>query len=371
MVINSVLKKAERLVSLDFFRGLVIVLMILVNNVWGDTYPPLQHASWNGWTFADTVFPFFLWIIGVAMVFSFTKRINGRHSKKELFLHILKRSLILFAFGFFLNLFPYFDFAAVRIPGVLQLIAITYFFAGVIFLYTRPKWQVVLTVFILLASALMIKFVPVPGYGSGVLEPERNLAHYIDGLLLKGHMWEQTKGWDPEGLFSTFSAISTVLLGVLMGHLLISKRNKIQKAGLMALSGIVFMMAGYVINIWLPINKNLWTSSFSIFMAGLASVIFSVSYWLIDIKGCKKWSFPFVICGLNAIALYMFSSIVSRLLLLIKVNGGTTLYFVIYKNLYLQIAAPIIASLLFAFTHVLIIFLAAYVMYKNKLFLKI
>lgn len=370
MSINVNIEKTERLVSLDFFRGVAIVLMILVNNVGGDAYKFLRHAMWNGWTLADAVFPFFLWIIGVSMVFSFTKRIKKDQTRGELFKHVLKRSIIIFALGIFLNLFPYFNFTTVRISGILQLIAVTYFFASMLFLFTKPKWHVVLTILLLIISGLILKFAPVPDYGPGILEPGKNFAHYIDSTLLKGHMWEQTKTWDPEGLFSMFSAISSVLLGILTGHLLISKRNKIQKTKFMLSSGIVLIFVGYVLNIWLPINKSLWTSSFSVFMAGLALIFLAISYWLIDVKEYRKWSFPFVICGLNAITLYLFSSIISKLLFIINVNGDS-LYAFIYQNLYFQLATPKNASLLFALTHVLFIYLVAYIMYRKKLFLKI
>jgi predicted acyltransferase len=370
MASNLSLEKSERWVSLDFFRGVAILLMILVINIVGDAHGFLVHSSWHGWTLADTVFPFFLWIIGVAMVFSFTKRIKNGYAKKELFKHVLKRSVTLFAFGLLLNLFPYFNLPNVRISGVLQLIAVTYFFASMIFLFTKPKWHVVFTVFLLIFSGLMLKFVPVPDYGLGILEPGKNFAHYIDSMLLKGHMWEQTKTWDPEGLFSMFSAISTILFGILTGHLLISRKNKIEKTKLMVLSGIILIILGYVVNIWLPINKSLWTSSFSLLMAGLASIILATSYWIIDIKGYRRWSFPFVIYGLNAITLYLVSSIISKLLFVIKINGDT-LHSFVYQLLYLQIATPKNASLLFALTHVLLIYLLAYIMYKKRLFLKI
>ncbi|MFC2135654.1 acyltransferase family protein, partial [Bacteroidota bacterium] len=370
MGINSVFEKKERLVSLDFFRGAAILLMILANNVGSEGYSFLRHAAWNGWTLADTVFPFFIWIIGVAIVFSFTKRISKGHTKKSLFSHVLKRSAIILALGLFLNLFPYFNFSAFRISGVLQLIAVTYFCASMIFIYTKPKWHVILTVLLLLSSGLLLKFAPVPNYGSGILEPGKNFAHNIDSMFLKGHMWEQTETWDPEGIFSIFSAISTMLLGIITGHLLIGKKNNVQKTKLVLLSGIVLVIIGYIINIWVPINKSLWTSSFSLFMSGLASVIFAVSYWVIDVKKCKKWSFPFVICGLNAITLYLFSGIISKLLFIIHINEDT-LYTFINHFLYLQIATPKNASLLFALTNVLLIYLVAYFMYKKKIFIKI
>jgi len=340
-------KLGSRLVSLDAFRGLAIVLMVLVN-VGGLSFSQLQHSSWNGLTIADAVFPFFLWIMGVSMVFSFSKRIKEAQSKRELFLHILKRSAILFAIGFFLNLLSNFDFSTVRIFGVLQRIAMTYFLAGIVMLYFKPKKQAIIAVALLIAYWLLLKLVPVPGYGAGVLEVGKNLPQYVDTALLKGHMW-QPYG-DPEGLLSTIPALATVLFGVLIGNYLVADNEK-RKAPPIFLFGVGLSAAGYAMGFWLPINKQLWTSSFAVLTAGLACVILSIGYWLFDLNSNKLWSSPFVVFGRNAISVYVLGILISSLLYIIKPSWN--------------------ASPLFVLSYVLLLFAVAYVMYRNKFFLKI
>ena len=207
----------DRLVSLDVFRGATMASMILVNNpgLWTAAYAPLLHVPWHGWTFTDLIFPSFLWIVGLAMTLSFARRVARGENRSRLLLHAGRRALILFAVGLFLGGFPFFHLATLRIPGVLQRIAVCYLAAAAIFLFTRVRGQIAWTAALLAGYWALLAWAPVPGHGAGKLEPVGNIAQHIDNLLLAGHMWSRTKVWDPEGILSTIPAIATTLLGVL------------------------------------------------------------------------------------------------------------------------------------------------------------
>jgi predicted acyltransferase len=286
-------KLSDRLISLDVFRGLTIAGMILVNNpgTWSKVYKPLLHAPWNGWTPTDFVFPFFLFIVGVAMSLSLTKRIERGDSKSQLYAKIVRRTLIIFTIGLFLSLFPEFNFTEVRIPGVLQRIALCYFFASVIMVEANKKWQIGWTISLLAAYWILVKLVPVPGYGAGVLEAKGSLCWYIDSNLLAGHTWKGAPalGFDPEGILSTLPAICIVMFGIFAGDWIRSNREQYEKVSGLFVAGIIGLVLAEILKGWLPINKNLWTSTYSIFMAGMALIFLAMCYWLIDIKGYKSW----------------------------------------------------------------------------------
>jgi predicted acyltransferase len=357
-----------RLESLDVFRGATIAAMILVNNpgAWSAVYPPLRHAEWHGWTFTDLIFPFFLWIVGVAMTLGFAKRVERGDDRRKLFLHALRRAAILFALGLLLNGLPFFHLATWRIPGVLQRIAVCYLAAALIFLWTSWRGQAVWTIALLAVYWVLI--------GPGGVEKGANLARYIDGLLLDGHMWSQTLTWDPEGVLSTLPAIATTLAGVPTGHLLRSGRGAAEKTAWMFVSGNALLVAGIVMNVWLPINKNLWTSSYSVFMAGMALNVFGVCYWLVDVKGYRKWTRPFAIYGMNAIAVYVLAGVLEVLLDLIQVAGPSqpvSLHEWLFQRLFAPLARPPNASLLWALSFVALLYLVAYGMYRRKWFVKV
>ena len=379
-------KPTQRLVSLDAFRGATIAGMILVNDPgdWSYVYPQLRHAAWSGWTFTDWIFPFFLWIVGVAMTFSFARRVEEGGDKKKLMGHVLRRSVIIFALGLFLAAFPFgllwghsFSLSTLRIPGVLQRIAICYLVASVIFLTTGVRGQIAWIVGLLAGYWAMLMLIPVPGYGAGFLEPTGNLCWFIDSNLLAGHTWSgaPAPGFDPEGILSTLPAIATTLFGVLTGHWLRTERSKEEKTAWMFVCGNVLLLLGAILDMWLPINKNLWTSSYSVFMAGWALVCLAMFYWLIDVKGYTRWAKPFVIYGMNAIAIYVLAGLLGKTLYLIQITAsdGTTqdLKDVIYQNVFVPLASPINASLLFAIAFVLVTYVVAWAMWKKKWFLKV
>jgi len=366
----------KRLISLDVFRGATILSMILVNNPgsWSYVYGQLGHAPWHGATFTDVIFPFFLYIVGVAIVYAFSKKIEVTAPKKELYMKVIRRTLIIFALGLFLNGFPYFNFGEIRIMGVLQRIALCYFFASVIFLSGGIRWQAIWTVALLFVYWGFMALFPVPEIGAGVLEPGKNFAHWFDRFFLEGHMWAVTETWDPEGLFSTIPAISTTLLGVLTGHWLRSKREPRDIVLGMLLVGNVLVLLGAIWGEYFPINKNIWTSSYVVFMGGLSLICLAFCYYLIDIKGYKKFTQPFLVYGTNAITVFVLSGIFARLLNIITVTSeGETMPIkaYIYETIYVPLFGYMNGSLAFAITFIVIMYLLMLILYKNKIFIKI
>jgi len=368
----------ERLMSLDAFRGATIAGMMLVNNpgTWSAIYPQLEHAEWNGWTFTDWIFPFFLWIVGVAMTMSFAHRQVRGDTKKQLLIQVVKRSLIIFGCGLFLAGFPFFHLSTIRIPGVLQRIAVCYFIASLIVLYTKNIRTVAYwLVGFLISYWLMMKLIPVPEIGAGVMERGKNFSAYIDSIFLSGHMWGYTKTWDPEGIVSTLPAVATALFGVMTGHYLRSQHSKEEKTAWMFVAGNILLFLGALLDMWLPINKSIWTSSYSIFMAGWALVCFAMFYWIIDVKGYKRWAKPFIIFGMNAITVFVISGMVGRLYgSVIKLNqpdgSEISLQGYIFRTFFLPLASPINASLIYAICFLLFLYLIAWIMWTRKWFLK-
>lgn len=370
------MEKQERLLSLDFFRGVTIAGMILVNNPgnWGHVYPPLLHAKWHGWTPTDLIFPFFLFMVGISISLAFASKKERQEPKKDIYKKITRRTIVLFGLGLFLSGFPFFDFSTIRIPGVLQRIAVCYFIATIIFLHGSIKTQVLWAVGLLLAYWGAMEWVTVPGFGAGLYDKGANFSAYVDSLFLEGHMWKSTKTWDPEGIFSTLPAISTTLFGVLTGHLLRSKKEKIEKATLLFLFGNIAIAIGLAWQNWLPINKSLWTSSYAVFMSGMALVMLGISYYLIDVKGWQKGIKPFRVYGMNAITVFVLSGLVGRLLYLIKwqsESGLLTLKGWLMNIFFLSWLSPINASLAYALSFIFISYWAMYFLYKKNIFIKV
>ena len=365
------------MLSLDVFRGITIAGMILVNNpgTWSSIYWPLEHAEWNGWTPTDLIFPFFLFIVGISITLAFGRQIESGKDETDLLLKVLRRSAIIFALGLFLNGFPYFNLAQIRIPGVLQRIAVCYLVASLIFLKTRWQTQAITAAVLLLLYWVLMTVVPVPGYGAGDLSKEGSLAAYIDRWLLGPHIWKQGKVFDPEGLLSTMPAIVTTLAGVLTGHWLRSGRTQLEKVGGLFFAGACAVTVGWAWHYWFPINKSLWTSSYAVFTAGMALQLLAICYWLVDIKGYKRWAKPFIIFGVNALALFVFSGLLARLMGIIKVPNGDgssiALQPFIFKNLFASWAAPINASLCYAIVYIFFWLFLMWLLYRKRIFIKV
>ncbi len=342
----------QRLASLDIFRGITIATMILVNSPgsWSHIYAPLAHAEWHGFTPTDMVFPFFLWISGVAMTLSFARRKTGGAGRANLLLHTARRSATIFAIGLMFNLIPHFDFAHVRVPGVLQRIGVCYFFATLIYLYTSRRGQIAAVIGLLAFYLGIMFFYPFPGATADRWSIDSNAARYFDGILLEGHMWSKTRVWDPEGALSTIPAIATVLCGILATQYL--------------KSGLILAAAGLLMSLVIPINKSLWTPSFVLVMAGFASMIFGALQWWIDEKGNRNgWKF-FEIYGTNAIVSFVLSGAIARILGM--TGTGKTIF-----DLLCTIASPINASLLYALLNVAACFSVVYLLYRKRILVRL
>jgi predicted acyltransferase len=367
--------KPERLISLDVFRGMTIAGMIIVNSPGSSdyVYPQLAHADWHGCTFADFIFPFFLFIVGVAVTLSLSRRKMAGDNQTKLLLRIFTRSAVIFLLGLLLGFFPQLDFSGITFTGVLKRIAVVYFFTALIFLKTSLKSQAIIAGLFLIGYWVLLTFIPVPGIGPANLGKETNLAAWIDNLLLKGHLSNGT--WDSLGVLSTVPAISNALLGVLTGHLLMSDKDKLTKTVIMFVAGNILILAGYFWDFWFPINKNLWTSSLVLFTCGFALNFLALCYWIIDIKGYKKWTKPFLVFGMNAITVYFLAVLVGRYLKYIKITDSdgsiVNLKVFIYNNLFLPFLDPVNASLAYSLVYTLLWLGLMWILYARKIFIKV
>jgi predicted acyltransferase len=374
-----------RLTSLDAFRGFTIAGMVLVNNPgdWSHLYAQLEHARWNGWTFTDCIFPFFLFIGGVSMALSLGRLAAAGADKPRLLAKLAKRAMLIFLIGFILNFLPYFNLEKVRIPGVLQRIALCTLLAAPIVVYCGWRAQLAIIAGLLtLYSALML-LVPVPGIGAGVLEPGMDFGAYIDRMLLGQHMWVQSKTWDPEGLVSTLPALCSQLFGVLAGRWLASAVPRTEQTVWMLLAGLLFLCLGAVFDtILMPINKSLWTPSYCLLMTGWALVVFASFYWLLDVAPHKavreaavRWTKPFVIYGMNALFVFALSGFIAKMFGFIKFAQADGSKVSLGKLLYAPIRdlpiGPVNTSLLYAVLFNLAMFSLAWFMWRHKWFVKV
>jgi predicted acyltransferase len=371
----------QRLISLDVFRGLTIGAMVLVNNpgTWSAVYGPLEHAAWHGWTFTDTIFPFFVFIMGIAVPIALEKRKAAGQVGADLYLKLLQRTVSLFGLGLFLAFFPFYnwmkaewiDLGHLRIMGVLQRLALCYFFASVLFLWLKPR------------GLLIAAFVLLSGYwglmiwgGNGDLSVEGNFSGLIDRMILGPHMWKGSEFYDPEGLLSTLPAISTCIFGVLTGQLIASHKTPEGKVAEMFVWGFALLALGWMWSAFFPINKGLWTSSYSVFMSGLAMCVLAACYWIIDIKGWKAWTGPFVVFGVNALALFVGSGMMGRLLNMIPVGMGAdgkpiSLKTGIYETVFAPLGSPMNTSLIFAVCFIGLWLFLMWLLYRKKIFIKV
>jgi len=385
-----------RLLSLDVFRGATIAAMMLVNNPGsGHVFEQLDHAPWNGWTFTDVIFPFFLWIAGVAVPLSTVRRLERGESRASLLGHAIRRAVILFLLGLLLafltfcvngsyakagGLSSWLEQVAhtIRIMGVLQRIAVCYLVATAIYLFSSTRALIIWIAVLLSGYWVLMRLGP--GHeGLWPLTPEENFSGYLDGMVLGAHTWNGAP-MDPEGTVSTIPAIATCLFGILTGQLLRANWSAEQKAGWLFAAGNLLMTAGAVMNIWLPINKNLWTSTYSVFMAGLAMNVFAAVYWFVDIKGFQRGFRPLAIYGLNAITVFVLSGVLGRLMFLKTrsappeeklVSWHDFLYQHLFDNPLSQLGLdPKIRSLSWAIAWTLGLYAVALVMYRRRWFVK-
>lgn len=369
----------QRLLSLDLFRGLTIAGMIVVNNpgTWDHVFPPLLHAEWHGWTYTDTIFPFFLFIVGVAMAFSFGGRTAKGEGRKALVSHTFWRAAVIFGIGLGINFLSVLLFhrAHVRIPGVLQRIAVCFFLAALVYLLGGRKAIRPAILVLLFGYWALMALVPVPGHGVGQFDLDGNFATYVDRLVLGEHTWKHNPSWDPEGLVSTLPAIATTLLGLLAGLALRSEAALEKKVIRLLLWGWAGALAGLLWNRFLPINKNLWTSSYAVFMSALAAACLGVCLWAVDLRGWRTWARPFQWLGTNALFLFVASDLVTIAMIWIKLTGADgkrrSLYGTIYRTVFDRFADPRLGSLLFALTYLLLWTAVAGLLYRKRVFIKV
>jgi predicted acyltransferase len=394
--------KRERLLSLDVFRGITVAGLLLVNDpgTWSAIFPPLEHAEWNGWTPTELIFPFFLFIVGITTHLSLSARRGRGDDDSAMVKQILRRGLIIYLLGFAMAMFPFYQWGNidtipnagawdrilfriehVRILGVLPRIAIVYVCAALLTLKTTVKQQIVIIAGLLFGYWFAMTLIPVPGenvVGALLLHTkDRNLAAYLDRAILgTNHTWIGSVTFDPEGPMSTIPAIGTAMLGVLAGRWIAQRDKQLLEriAGLFAM-GSVGMMLGLMWNWSFPINKNLWTSSYVIFTAGMACVALATIMWIVDYCSVKWWTKPFVVFGVNPIVAFVGSGVLARLIYTlwhVNYNGkSVAVQDAIYQSVFLPWLPPRVASLAFAITFVLLWYGILTVLYRRNIILKV
>ena len=361
----------DRLRSLDAFRGATIAGMILVNNPgsWAHVYPPLLHAPWHGWTPTDLIFPFFLFIVGVAIPFSLGRRVEAGAERGELFLRVLRRSAILIGLGLFLAAWPFLDLGSLRLPGVLQRIGAVYLVAGAAFLWLGRRGLAALTAVCLVGFAAVMRFVPAPGGVAGDLEPGTNIAAFLDRVLLPGTLYQGA--WDPEGVLSTVPAVATALLGIFCGQWLRSASLPSEKTTGLLTAGFTLLTLGWVWSFWLPINKNLWTSSYVLFTAGIALSMLACCVLIMDLRQPPRWTAPLESLGKNAILVFVGSGLVIKTMLLFPERGGGSAYTRTYEVFFASWLGPLNGSLGFALANVALWTAVAVFLDRKRIYLKV
>jgi predicted acyltransferase len=369
----------RRLQSLDVLRGLTVAGMILVNTS-GDgahTFPILAHSRWNGCTFADVIFPCFLFMIGISGVISASRRLNRSATRGAILRSALRRSAILFALGLLVNTFPTFHLHTLRIFGVLQRIALCYLAATALFLWTRTRTLAIATVAILLGYWVLLRWARVPGAGMPVrdlplLDPHNNLPAWLDRHLLPAaHLYHQGF-YDPEGLLSTLPAIASTLIGTLTGLWLQGKRSHAQTARNLLIAALLSLTYGLAWSLWLPFNKRLWTSSYVVWTGGINLLALWAVFVLLDVrKAAARWFYPAVVFGMNALAAYIFSELFASLLGAVRLSSGLSLQKWLYQPLAAYIPDPSIAALSYATLFVAACFVPPWLLYRRRIFLKV
>jgi predicted acyltransferase len=366
--------RANRIVSIDALRGLLIAGMIVVNHPGSpdEIAPLLLHATWHGATLIDLGFPGFLFIAGVAMALSVRTDLLRGQSRARILLRSARRAAVLVALGLVLNAFPHFlDLAHLRIPGVLQRIGVACFIAAALHLYVRRNGQIAIAVAILLGYWAAMMLVPVPGIGAGVLEPGQDLASYVDRSVFgENHLYRWTRAWDAEGLLGTIPSIVNVLAGVFAGEWLIRERTERTRLGVLYATGAILIAASLLWHTVFPINKTLWTSSFVLFTSGAGCIALALFRWIIDVRGHRQWATPLVVLGMNAITVYFLSGIAGKALEAIQVDD-VSLREIVFDAVFAPVGSPVLASALYAFVFMLIWLAIMWVLYRRGVFIRI
>lgn len=393
--------KSERLVSLDVFRGMTVAGMLLVNNpgTWSAIYPPLAHAPWHGWTPTDLIFPFFLFIVGITTELSLRARRARGDDERAILRQVLRRGALIFLFGLLLSGFPFFTWPPAlegatflervvhrvehwRIMGVLQRIGLAYLCGALLTLRTTLRQQLLIVATLLFGYWALMTLVPVPDTGVPgrfVLDkPDQLLSAWLDRTVLGvDHLWSGAKTWDPEGLLSTLPAIATMICGTFAGRWIAEQQRPLPErlAALFAV-GALAMMLGLMWHWVFPINKNIWTSSYVVFTAGIGAVSLATCMWLIDVMQWRRWTFPFVIYGVNPMLAFLGSGLMARLIASLWTwetaeGTRTSLQAFVFKTVYASWLPPREASFAYAVSFVALWFLILWGAWKRGWVLKV
>ncbi len=401
MATSQTAARPERLVSLDVFRGMTVAAMLLVNNpgTWSAIYPPLQHAAWHGWTPTDLIFPFFLFIVGITTELSLRARRARGADERTILRQILRRAALIFLFGFLLSGFPFFTWSSTltdvtfldrvvdriehwRVLGVLQRIGLAYLFGALLTWRTSLKQQFGILALLLFGYWALMTLVPVPDTGIPgrfVLDqPDQLLSAWLDRTILgTNHLWVGGKTWDPEGLLSTVPAVGTVMLGTCAGRWIARQERPLpdRLTGLFAV-GALTMMLGLVWHWVFPINKSIWTSSYVLFTAGMSAVSLATCMWVIDVMQVRRWTFPFVVYGVNPMLAFLGSGLMARIIASIWTwDSGTgsriSAQGFVFNTLYASWLPPREASFAYALSFVAFWFLILWGAWKRGFVLKV
>jgi predicted acyltransferase len=371
---------SRRLLSLDALRGLTIAFMIMVNNNGSsDAWGFMKHADWNGMTPTDLVFPTFVFVVGASVVFAFEARLARGATRVELAWQTVRRAAILFGLGIVVNGFPYFPLGTLRIYGVLQRIAVCYLVAALLYLWDR-RWQskAVVVAVALIGYWIVMRWVPVPGLGLPgrdipFLDKDANMVAFLDRHILPGRLYEGTR--DPEGLLSDLPAVGTVLLGMLAGIWLRSIHSLRMKAVGLAGGAATLLALGSLWSLTFPLNKKLWTSSYVLVAAGISMAVLALFFWAIEVSGWRgKWTWPWLVLGSNAIFAYMLSELITGAIDALAGLMGVA-HFSVSRWVFLHGFAWIpdqgLASFAYSVVFLLVCFVPTWVLYRNKIFLKV
>jgi predicted acyltransferase len=384
-------RSSQRLLSLDILRGITIAFMIMVNNNGGRAaWSQMHHAEWNGMMATDLVFPTFLFVVGMSIVFAFEARLAKGMTRAKLAVHTAQRAAILILFGIVVNNFPYFHLAHMRFYGVLQRIAVCYLLVGLFYLFDRRVWtKVAMLALVLIGYWALVSWVPVPGAGMPVrdvplLDKDQNIVAWVDRQLMPGHLYEDSPAHDardPEGLLSDIPALGTALLGLLTGMWLRSKRETKTKALGLAAAAAVCLNVGYFWDHWFPLNKKMWTSSYVMAAAGWSLAVFALAYWLVELKGwgkAKSWThatvWPWIVFGSNAIAAYMVSELIPGLVILFSwTSGGRRMNALAWMRIHVFGHIPNAGWACFAYSvsYTAMCFIPIWILYRKRIFLKV
>jgi predicted acyltransferase len=379
----------QRYISVDVLRGITIAFMIMVNNNGGrGAWAEMRHADWIGLTATDLVFPTFLFVVGASIVFSCQARLRRGAARAEIAWHTVKRAVILFLFGIVVNNFPFFKLDHMRFYGVLQRIAICYLVIGLFYLFDRRVWtKVVLLLVVLVGYWGLVRWVPVPGAGVPgrdvqFLDKDQNIVAWTDRQLMPYHLYEESplhNTRDPEGLLSDIPALGTTLLGLLAGLWILGPKTIKEKTLGLAAGAAVCLGSGYLWSIWFPLSKKMWTSSFVLTAAGWSLVALTLAFWLVEQRGWgkgpqKKWLYPWLVFGSNAITAYMISELVPEALghIHFMLNGAQTSVMREYEHFVVNLLPdPGWSAFLFSVSIAFGCFIPVWIMYRKKIFLKV